>query len=101
METDPSIVDITTSLGLLILHGISVPPQISIYPIIDMILVNDVKVSQSIIDEIEYLEIIVTAHHQIVLNDGDETLRILTHSIQDVLLHYLIKLITLINHQIQ
>ena len=55
METDPSIVGITTSLRFLFFHGISVPLQTPINPIIDVILVDDMKVAQSIIGEIEYL----------------------------------------------
>ena len=43
MESDPSIVDITTSFRLLYFHGVTVPLQIPIYPIIDVILVNDMK----------------------------------------------------------
>ena len=76
METDPSIVDKTTSLDFLFFHGISVPLQIPIYPIIDMILVNDTKVAQSIIGEIEDLEFPILCPHEVVCPDSDETLGI-------------------------
>ena len=101
MENDPSIVDITTSLGFLFIHGIVVPLQKPIYPIIDVILVDDRKVTQSIIDEIEYFEFPILCLHEIVCHDGDETLGIITHTIQDVLLHHFIELISLIKHLVQ
>ena len=87
MESDPSIVDISTSLDFFFLHTIAILLQIPIQPIIDEILVNDVKVTQSIIGEIEYFEFPILCPYEIVCYDGDETLRIITHSIQDVLLH--------------
>ena len=66
-----------------------------------MILVNDAKVSQSIIGgEIEYLEFSGMCPHEIVYLDGDETLGIIVHAIQDVLLRYLIELTRLIHHQV-
>ena len=101
METDPSIVDKTTSLGFLFFHSIFVPFQIPIYPIIDVIIVDDTKMTQSIIGEIEYLEFSILCLHEVVCYDCDETLGIITHSIQDILLCHFIELTTLINHQIQ
>ena len=66
-----------------------------------MILVNDVKVSQSIIGgEIEYLEFSGMCPYEVVCHDGDETMRIIAHPIQDVLLRYLIELTRLIHHQV-
>ena len=56
MEFDQSIVNISTSLGLLFFHTISIPLQVIIQPTIDVIFVNDTKVTQSIIGEIEYIE---------------------------------------------
>ena len=94
METNPSIVDITTSLGFLFFHTIAIPLQIPIKPIFDAILVNDTKVSQSIICEIEYLELPNMCPHEVVCHDGDETLVVLTHTIQDVLLCHFIELFT-------
>ena len=102
MESDPSIVDITASLYFFFFHDIVVPLQIPIYPMIDVILVNDTKMSQSIIGKIECLEFLILCPHDVVCHDDDdETLRIIGHPIQDVLLRYLIELFTLINHQIQ
>ena len=101
METDPSIVDITAFLGFLFFHGISVPLQIILKLIIDVILVIDMKVTQSIIGKIKYLELSNMCPHEIVWHDSDETLRIIMHVIQDALLRYLIELTTLIHHQIQ
>ena len=62
---------------------------------------DDTKVTLSIISEIEYLEFPILCPHAVVCHDGDETLLIITHAIQDVLLRFLIELTTLINHQIQ
>ena len=76
METDPSIVDKTTSLDFLFFHSISVPLQTPIYPIIDMILVNDTKVTQSIIGKIKYLWFPILCPHEVVCHDVDETLGI-------------------------
>ena len=87
METDPSIIDITTSIGFLFFHGISVPLQIPIKLIIDVIVVDDTKVSQSIIGEIENLEFPILCPHEVVCHDSDETLGIIRHAIQDVILH--------------
>ena len=101
METDPSIVDKTTSLDFLFFHGISVPLQIPIYPIIDVIVVDDTKVAQSIIGEIEDLEFPILCPHEVVCHDVDETLRIIMHAIQVVILHHLIELTSLIHHQVQ
>ena len=101
METDLTSVNKTTSFRLLFLHGISVPSQIILQPLVDMILVNDAKVSQSIIGgEIEYLEFSGMCPYEIVYHDGDETLGIIVHAIQDVLLRYLIELTRLIHHQV-
>ena len=101
METDPSIVDITTSLGFLFLHTISEPPQVILQPIVDVILVDDTKVTQSIIGEIEYLEFPILCPHEVVYHDCNETMRIITHTIQDVVLCHFIELTTLIHHQVQ
>ena len=101
MEANPTIVDKTTSLGFLFFHTISVPLQIIIKLIIDVILVDDTKVTQSIIGEIEYLEFPILCPHEVVCHDSDETLGIITHSIQDVLLCHFIELTTLIHHQVQ
>ena len=101
MEITPSIVDISTSLSFLFFLSIAVPLQIPIYPIIDVILVNDTTMSQSISGEIEYFEFSILCAHEVVYHDCDETLDIITHSIQDVLLCYLIELSILIKHQVQ
>ena len=101
MENDPSIVDIITSFGFLFLHGIVVPLQIPIYPIIDVILENETKMTQSIIGEIENLEFPILCLHEIVCHNCDETLGIIEHPIQDVLLHHFIELISLIKHLVQ
>ena len=101
METDSSIVDISTSFRLLFFNNISVSFQIPIYSIIDVILANDTKVSQSIIGKIEYPEFSVLCLHEVVFHDNDETLWIITHSIRDVLLRHFIELITFTNHQVQ
>ena len=74
METDPSIISKTTSLSLLFFHSISVPLQVVLQPIIDAILVNDTKVSQTIIGEIEYLEFPILCPHEVACHEGDETL---------------------------
>ena len=100
METDPSIVDITTSLGFLFLHTISEPPQVILQPIVDVILVDDTKVTQSIIGEIEYLEFTILCPHKIVCHDCNETLVVLAHAIQNVLLHKLIELVCLIEYEV-
>ena len=52
METDPTSVYEIASFSLLLLHGISLPLQVVLQPIIDVILVNEAKVSQTIIGEI-------------------------------------------------
>ena len=101
METDPSIIDITSSLGFLFLHGISVPLQIPIHSVIDVILVDDTKMTQSIIGEVEDLGIPGMCPHEVVCYDGDEALWIIAHPIRDVLLHNFIELTSPIKHQIQ
>ena len=100
METDPSIVDKTTSLDSLFFHSISVPLQIPIHSVIDVILVDDTKMTQSIIGEIEDLEFPGMYPHEIVCHDSDETLGIITHAIQDVLLCYLNELVCFVKHQV-
>ena len=72
MEFDPSIVNISTFLGLLFFHDISVPFQIPIYPIIDAILVNDTKMSQSIIGKIEYLGFPILCPHEVECHYGEK-----------------------------
>ena len=74
MEADPTTVNKTASFSLLLLHTISVPLQVVLQPIIDVILVNDTKVSQSIIDEIENLEFPILCPHEIVCHDCNEAL---------------------------
>ena len=49
VETDLTTVHKTTSFRLLLFHGIFVPSQIILQPLVDAILVNDAKVSQLII----------------------------------------------------
>ena len=100
MEADPTSVDKITSFSFLFLHGIPVPPQIILQPIIDVILVNDTKMTQSIIGEIEYLEFTILCPHEIVFHDGDETLRIIMQAIQDVFLRYFIELFTFIEYEV-
>ena len=100
MESDPPSVFKTTSLCLLFLYGISVPLQVLLDPLIDAISANDAKVSQSISGEVEDLGISVMCLHEIVRHDGDETLRITTHAIQDVLLQYPTELAYLIEYEI-
>ena len=100
METNPTDVDKTVSLCLLFFHGISVPLPIILDPLIDAISANDAKVSQSISGEVEDLGISVMCLHEIVRHDGDETLRITTHAIQDVLLQYPTELAYLIEYEI-
>ena len=101
MEADPTLEGKTISLGLLLFHTIAIPFRVFLQLFIYGILVNDTMMTQSIIGEIEYLEFIVTAHHQIVCHDGDETLGIITHPIQDILPHHFIELTSLIHHQVQ
>ena len=72
-----------------------------IYPNIDVIFVNDTKMFQSINGEIEYLDFPILCPHEVVCHDSDETLGIITHPIQDVLLCHFIELNSIINHQIQ
>ena len=100
MEADLSIVVIPTSLGLLFFHGISVPLQIPINPIIDVILVNDAKVFQSIIGKIENLGFPSMYPYEVVCHDCDETLRIIAHAIEDVLLCDFVELVTFIKYEI-
>ena len=100
METDPTDGNKTTFFRLLFLHGISVPSQIIFQPLVDAIFVNDAKVSQSIIGEIEYLELTIMCPHEVVCHDGDETLVVLAQAIQDVLLRYLIEIVCLVHHHI-
>ena len=94
------MVDKTASLCLLFFHGISVPFQVVLDPLIDAILVDDAEVSQSIIGEIENLGFPGMCPHEVVRHDCDETLVILTHAIQDVLLCDLIELVCLIEYEI-
>ena len=101
METNPSIVDITTSLYFLFFHGISVPLQVIFQPPVDAISVHDAKVSKSIIGEIENLEFAILCLHEVICHDCDEALRIIMHSIQDILLRHFIEFNSLINHQVQ
>ena len=56
IEADLTTVHKTTSFYLFLFHCIFVPLQIILQPLVDTILVNDTKVSQLIIGEIEYLE---------------------------------------------
>ena len=58
----------------------------------------DAKVSQSIIGKIEYFGFPIMCLHEIVCHDGDETMRIIAHAIQDLLLRYLIKLTAFIEY---
>ena len=100
METDPADVDKTAALCLLFFHGISVPFQVVLDPLVDAILVDDAEVSQSIIGEIENLGFSIMCQHEVVCHDGDEALAVLTHAIQDVLLRNLIELVCLIEYEI-
>ena len=90
----------TASLCLLFLHIISVPLQIVLDPLIDAILVNDAKISQSIISEVENLGISVMFPHEVVCHDGDEALIVLAHAIEDVLLQDFIELVCLIEYEV-
>ena len=74
MHTDPTTVNIITSFRLLFLHSISVPLQIILQPLVDMIIADDAEMSQSIIGEIEYLEFPSMCPHEVVCHDNDETL---------------------------
>ena len=98
MEADPPTVNKTASFRLLFLHGVSVPSQIILQPIVDTILMNDAKMSQSIIGEIEYFGFPIICLHEIVCYDGDETMKIIVHAIQDLLLRYLIELTAFIEY---
>ena len=101
METDPTSVNKITSFRFLFLHGISLPLQVIFQPFIDAILVNDTKVAQSIIGKFENLEFPGMCPHEVVCHDCDETLRIITQTIQDELLCYLNELFPLIKHLVQ
>ena len=61
---------------------------------------NDAKVSQSIIAEIENIGFFNMCPHDIVCHDGDETLGIITHAFHMVLLRYLIELIGFIEYEV-
>ena len=100
MEADPTDVDKTVSLCLLLFHSIIVPLPIILDPLIDAFSAYDAKVFQSISGEVEDLGISVMCLHEIVRHDCDETLRITTHAIQDVLLQYPIELVYLIEYEV-
>ena len=100
MESDPPSVHEATALCLLFLYTISVPLQVVLDPIIDAISANDAKVPQSIIGEIEDLGISVLCPHEVVCHDGDETLIVFTHTIEDELLQDLIEFICLIEYEV-
>ena len=65
---------------------------------------NNTKVTQSIVREIEYLEFRVLRNfHEIVCHDGNEALGIIAHTFHDILLHLFPELILvfLIQYQVQ
>ena len=100
MEADSTDVDKTISLFLLFFHGISVPSQVILQPLVDAISMYDAEVSQSIIGEIENLEFSVMCSHEVVCHDGDEALAVLAHTFEDVLLCYFIELVCLIEYEV-
>ena len=100
MEADPTDVDKTASLCLLFFHGIFVPLQVLLDPLIDAFSSNDAEVSQSIIGEVEDLGFSVMCPHEVVRHDGDEIPVVLAHTFDDVLLHDLIELAAFIEYEI-
>ena len=100
MESDPPSVHEATALCLLFLYGISVPFQVLLDPLIDAISSNDAEVSQSIICEVEDLGISIMCPHEVVCHDGDETLIVFTHTIEDELFQDFIEFICLIEYEI-
>ena len=56
--------------------------------------------SQSIIGEVENLEISGMCQHEFVCHDGDETLVVLAHTSHDELLHDLTELTAFIEYEI-
>ena len=100
MEADPTMVHEPTALCFLFLYTVSVPFQIVLDPLIDAISAYDAEVSQSIICEIENLGVSVMCPHEVVCHDCDEALRIIAHTFDDEVLHDLIKLVCLIEYEI-
>ena len=100
MEADSTMVHESTSLRLLLFHGISVPLPIVLDPLINAISANDAKVSQSIIGEVEDLGISVMCPHEVVCHEGDESLVVLAHTFDDKVLHDLIELVCLIEYEV-
>ena len=100
VESDPTSEYGPAFRRLLLFHGVSVPSEVLIDPLLDVISTHDTKVSQSIIGEIENLGLPSMCPHEVVCHDCDETLRIITHAIQDVLLHDAIELIVFIEYEV-
>ena len=100
VESDPTSEYGPAFRRLLLFHGVSVPSEVLIDPLLDVISTHDTKVSQSIIGEIENLGLPGMYPHKDVCHDGDEALVVLVHAIQNVLLRYLIELTGFIEHEV-